>query len=117
MACQREYIEVLPHSGLNGRTPASISLSSCSPASRPLRAACGDGPRPVWGSGQIGNNRNFRHDLSLGFEPFVIVPGQIVTKRLGTSMIHEIKLNGIDGKTCPADTEVNIVLAFVLVTA
>jgi putative transposase len=35
---QRDYNEVRPHSGLGGLTPASISLASCSPASRPLRA-------------------------------------------------------------------------------
>lgn len=46
-AWQRDYNEVRPHSGLGGRTPASIVLPSCSPASRPLRVAFGDGPRPA----------------------------------------------------------------------
>jgi hypothetical protein len=46
-AWQRDYNEVRPHSGLGGRTPASIMLSSCSPASRPLRVAFGDGLRPA----------------------------------------------------------------------
>jgi putative transposase len=47
MGWQRDYNEVRPHSGLNGRTPASISLPPCSPASRPLRAGFADGLRPV----------------------------------------------------------------------
>lgn len=47
MMWQRDYNEVRPHSGLNGRTPASISLPSCSPASRPLRADFVGGLRPV----------------------------------------------------------------------
>jgi putative transposase len=46
-AWQRDYNEVRPHSGLGGRTPASIMLPSCSPASRPLRVAFGDGLRPA----------------------------------------------------------------------
>jgi putative transposase len=46
-AWQRDYNEVRPHSGLGGRTPASIVLPSCSPASRPLRVAFGDGLRPA----------------------------------------------------------------------
>ena len=37
-ARQRDYNEVRPHSALRGQTPASITLPSCSPASRPLRA-------------------------------------------------------------------------------
>lgn len=41
---QQDYNEVRPHSGLNGRTPASIRLPPCSPASRPLRAGFADGP-------------------------------------------------------------------------
>jgi putative transposase len=46
-AWQRDYNEVRPHSGLNGQTPASIRLPPCSPASRPLRAGCAGGLRPV----------------------------------------------------------------------
>ncbi len=46
-AWQQDYNEVRPHSGLGGRTPASIMLPSCSPASRPLRVAFGDGLRPA----------------------------------------------------------------------
>jgi hypothetical protein len=46
-AWQQDHNEVRPHSGLGGRTPASIMLPSCSPASRPLRAAFGDGLRPA----------------------------------------------------------------------
>ncbi len=46
-AWQRDYNEVRPHSGLGGRTPASIMLPSCSSASRPLRVAFGDGLRPA----------------------------------------------------------------------
>jgi putative transposase len=44
---RRDYNEVRPHSGLGGRTPASIMLPPCSPASRPLRVASGDGLRPA----------------------------------------------------------------------
>jgi len=43
---QRDYNEVRPHSALNGQTPGSIRLPSCSPGSSPLRVACGDGLRP-----------------------------------------------------------------------
>jgi putative transposase len=46
-AWQRDYNEVRPHSSLGGQTPASISLPPCSPASRPLRVASGDGLRPA----------------------------------------------------------------------
>ena len=46
-AWQDDYNDVRPHSGLGGRTPASISLPPCSPASRPLRVAFGDGLRPA----------------------------------------------------------------------
>lgn len=46
-AWQRDYNEVRPHSALAGRTPASIRLPSCSPGSRPLRVASGDGLRPA----------------------------------------------------------------------
>jgi len=46
-AWQQDYNQVGPHSGLGGRTPASISLPSGSPASRPLRVASGDGLRPA----------------------------------------------------------------------
>ncbi len=44
---QRNYNEVLPHSALGGQTSASIMLPPCSPASRPLRVASGDGLRPA----------------------------------------------------------------------
>ena len=44
---QQDYNEVRPHSGLGGRTPASIRLPPCSPASRPLCVAFGDGLRPA----------------------------------------------------------------------
>jgi putative transposase len=44
---QDDYNDVRPHSALGGRTPASISLPPCSPASRPLRVAFGDGLRPA----------------------------------------------------------------------
>lgn len=44
---QRDYNEVRPHSALGGRTPASVTLPPCSPASRPLRVASGDGLRPA----------------------------------------------------------------------
>jgi putative transposase len=47
MMWQRDYNEVRPHSGLNGRTPASIRLPSCSPASTPLRADFVGGLRPI----------------------------------------------------------------------
>jgi putative transposase len=46
-AWRRDYNEVRPHSALGNRAPASIRLPSCSPASRPLRAASGDGLRPA----------------------------------------------------------------------
>jgi putative transposase len=46
-AWQQDYNEVRPHSGLGGRTPASIMLPSRSPASRPLRVTFGDGLRPA----------------------------------------------------------------------
>jgi putative transposase len=44
---QRDYNNVRPHSGLGGETPASIRLSSCSPASSPRSAAFGGGLRPA----------------------------------------------------------------------
>jgi len=47
LAWQLDYNEVRPHSALGGRTPASIMLPPCSPASRPLRVASGDGLRPA----------------------------------------------------------------------
>jgi hypothetical protein len=40
------YNEVRPHSALRGRTPASITLPSCWPASRPLRAGFAGDLRP-----------------------------------------------------------------------
>ena len=46
-AWQRDYNEVRPHLAHKGRTPASLRLPSCSPASRPLRAGFAGGPRPV----------------------------------------------------------------------
>jgi len=45
-AWQRDYNEVRPHSTHRGRTPASIRLPPCSPASSPLRAGFADGLRP-----------------------------------------------------------------------
>jgi putative transposase len=44
---RRDYNEVRPHSALGGRTPASLRLPSCSPASWPLRAAYGGSLRPA----------------------------------------------------------------------
>lgn len=46
-AWQQDYNHVRPHSALGGRTPGSISVLSCSPGSRPLRVAFGDGLRPA----------------------------------------------------------------------
>ena len=43
---QHDYNEVRPHSALDGRPPSAIRLPPCSPASSPLRVACGDGLRP-----------------------------------------------------------------------
>jgi len=42
---RRDYNEVRPHSALGGRPPACLSLPSCSPASRPLRAGFAGGRR------------------------------------------------------------------------
>jgi len=44
---RRDYNEVRPHSALGGRPPACLSLPSCSPASRPLRAGFAGGLRPA----------------------------------------------------------------------
>jgi hypothetical protein len=43
----KNYSEVRTHSSLGGRTPASISVAPCLPASRPLRVASGNGLRPA----------------------------------------------------------------------
>jgi putative transposase len=45
-AWRRDFNEVRPHSALGGRTPASISLPPCSPASSPLCAGFAGGLRP-----------------------------------------------------------------------
>jgi putative transposase len=47
LAWQRDYNEVRPHSSLGGRAPAQTMLPPCSPASRPLRVASGDGLQPA----------------------------------------------------------------------
>ena len=44
---QRDYNEVRPHSALMQASTASVTLPPCSPASRPLRVASGDGLRPA----------------------------------------------------------------------
>jgi len=46
-AWPRDYNEVRPHSGLGAQTSASMRLSPCSPASRPLRVGFTGGLRPV----------------------------------------------------------------------
>jgi putative transposase len=46
-AWRRDYNEVRPHSALGGRTPGSMRMPPCSPASRPLRAGCAGGLRPA----------------------------------------------------------------------
>ncbi len=59
-AWRQDYNEVRPHSALGGRAPGWLSVPPCSPASRPLRVACGDGLRPALtqaardGSGECG---------------------------------------------------------------
>ena len=47
-AWRRDYNEVRPLSALGGRTPGSMRLPSCSPASRSLRAGCAGGLRPAF---------------------------------------------------------------------
>jgi putative transposase len=44
---RRDDNEVRPHAALAGRTPASLRLPSCSPASRPLRTGFAGGLRPA----------------------------------------------------------------------
>ncbi len=46
-AWRQDYNHVRPHSALGGQTPGSISVLPCSPGSRPLRVAFGDGLRPA----------------------------------------------------------------------
>ncbi len=61
-AWRQDYNEVRPHSALGGRAPGWFSMPPCSPASRPLRVACGDGLRPALtqaardGSGECGRD-------------------------------------------------------------
>ena len=43
---RRDYNEVRPHSALGGRTPGSMMVPPCSPASSPLRAGFAGGLRP-----------------------------------------------------------------------
>ena len=43
----RDYNHVRPHSALGGRAPGWLSVPPCSPASRPLRVAYGDGLPPA----------------------------------------------------------------------
>ena len=56
------YNHVRPHSALGGRAPSWLSVPPCSPGSRPLRVACGDGLRPALtqaardGSGEDGRD-------------------------------------------------------------
>ncbi len=46
-AWRADYNHVRPHSALGGRAPGWLSVPPCSPASRPLRVAYGDGLRPA----------------------------------------------------------------------
>jgi len=73
-AWRQDYNEVRPHSTLGGCAPGWLSGPPCSPASRPLRVACGDGLRPALtqaardGSGECGRRtaldrtEKHRHD-------------------------------------------------------
>ena len=61
-AWRADYNHVRPHSALGGCAPGWLSVPPCSPASRPLRAACDDGLRPALtqavrdGSGEDGRD-------------------------------------------------------------
>ena len=79
-AWREDYNQVRPRSALGGRAPDWLRVPPCSPASRPLRVACGDGLRPalteaardaVEGCGQDGETaldrtKKPRHDVRGG---------------------------------------------------